>query len=276
MEPDEFEQLTYAIDEGVAVVTLNRPERRNAWSGPMSVEYRWALHHAHHDDRVRVVLLTGSGAYFCAGADTGALEEIGQSGGTYRKELADLPPYPEDCPPQLRHNHLAPLGISVPVIAAINGACAGAGFVLATYADLRWASDRARIASSFAGLGLPAEFGIGWMLPRLTGSARSLELLYDPDPRSAEDAHQLGFVQRVVPHDDLLHDVLHYARHLARHSSAESLRSIKRAVLIEASGDLQDAYASSVKAMNAALGSPDFRTGVAAIRAKTRPDFLER
>ena len=274
MQPDEFAHLRYDVDDGVALVTLHRPERRNAWSGPMAVEYRWALHHAHTDPGVRVVVLTGAGPAFCAGADTGLLDAIGDASGSYTRERAELPPYPDGTPPQLRHNHTAPLAIGTPLIAAVNGACAGAGFVLATYCDLRWAAESAVFATAFAGLGLPAEYGIGWMLPRITGSANALDLLLDPARRSARRAEQLGFVQRVLPDDELLPEVLVFARHLARHASAESLRTIKRAVWVDAAGDLDEAYRRSVADMEAALTGPDFRTGVAATRAKARPDFL--
>ena len=211
MQPEEFAHISYVVSDGVALVTLNRPERRNAWSGPMSVEYRWALHHTHTDAAVRVVVLTGAGNAFCAGADTGLLEEIDSAGGAYTKEKTELPPFPDDAPAPLRHNHTAPLAISTPVIAAINGACAGAGFVLATYADLRWAAESARFGTAFAALGLPAEYGIGWMLPRITGNANALDLLFDPAPRSAHEVERLGFVQRVVPDDALLADALAFA-----------------------------------------------------------------
>jgi len=274
MDPSAFTEITYGVDAGVATVTLNRPDRRNAWSGQMAVEYRWALHHAHCDPGARVVVVTGAGDAFCAGADTEALATIGASGGAYAKAKAALPPYPAGTPAALRHNHTAPLTISTPLVAAINGACAGAGFVLATYADLRWASEDARIATSFAALGLPAEYGVGWMLPRIVGSARALELLLDPSPRTAADAARLGFVQRVLPAGELLTAVGDYARRLARHSAPASLAMMKRAVVVDAVGDLDAAYRRSVADMDGALATADFRTGVAAARAKTAPDFL--
>jgi enoyl-CoA hydratase/carnithine racemase len=274
VDPNDFTEITYSVDAGVATITLNRPDRRNAWSGPMAIEYRWALHHAHCDPNARVVVLTGAGDSFCAGADTSALASIGASGGAYTKERSPLPPYPADTPVALCHNHTAPLTISTPVIAAINGACAGAGFVLATYADLRWASEEAKIATSFAALGLPAEYGIGWLLPRIVGTARALELLYDPAPRTAAEAARLGFVQRVLPAEALLPTVGEYARRLARHSSPASLAMMKRAVLIDAVGDVDAAYRRSVDDMDAALMTDDFRLGVEAARAKLAPDFL--
>lgn len=274
MTPEEFRHVTYAVTDGVALVTLNRPERGNAWSGPMSVEYRWALHHADTDPGVRVLVLTGAGRSFCVGADTAALDAIEKTGGRYEKERTPLPPFPEGSPPDLRHNHTAPLGLGVPVIAAINGPCAGAGFVLATYADLRWSASSARYASAFAGLGLPAEYGMGWVLPRITGAANALQLLWDPSPRPATEVAELGFVQKVLPDKELMPAVIAYAKMLARHSSPQSLRTMKRCVWIDADGSLDAAYRRSVEDMEAAMHSPDFTSGLAATRAKRRPDFM--
>jgi enoyl-CoA hydratase/carnithine racemase len=278
MESSEFSHLRYEVevDQGVALVTLAGSDGRgrNAWSGPMSVEYRWALHHAHEDPDVRVVVVTGSGDTFCVGADTRALDQIGGTGGSYDRETATLPPYPDGTPDGFRHNHTAPLTLSTHVICVINGSCAGAGFVLATYADFRWARSGAKIATSFASFGLPAEYGIGWMLPRIIGTARALELLYEPGPRTAEELQAVGFIQRVLPGDVVLEDALSFARRLARHSSPNSLRAIKRAVLIDADGDFDTAYRRSVVDMDAALRASDFKTGVAAARSGTRPEFL--
>jgi enoyl-CoA hydratase/carnithine racemase len=276
VKPDDFTQLTYHAERGVALVTLNRPDRRNAWSGPMAVEYRWALHHAHIDPDVRVVVLTGAGADFCAGADTGALDTMTRQGGHYERAKADLPPYPEGAPSWVRHNHTFPLAVSTPIIAAINGACAGAGFVLATYADLRFASTTARIATAFASLGLPAEYGIGWMLPRIVGVPNALRLLWDATPRSAAEAQQLGWVQEVYPAEALIDRSLDLAGRLARESSGASLSTMKRQVYLGAAGDLDQAYRRSVEDMDSALRAPDIREGLAARREHRAPDFLSQ
>lgn len=274
MNPADFTELAYEVDEGVALVTLNRPERRNAWSGAMALEYRWALHHAHTDPQARVVVLAGAGDHFCIGADSGALSDISDSGGAYQTAAVELPPRPEAIPDALRHNHTVPLAICTPVIAAVHGACAGAGIVLATYADLRFAAAGARIATSFARLGLPAEYGTGWVLPRLMGTANAAQFLYSGGPISAEEAHRLGFVQRVFPDDELLPATLDYARRLARESSAQSLRTMKRALFVDAAGDLDTAYRRSVEDMNAALRHPDLKEGLAALKERRPPDFL--
>jgi enoyl-CoA hydratase/carnithine racemase len=240
----------------------------------MAAEYRWALHHAHVDPAVRVVVLTGAGGDFCAGADTALLQDIDSADGRYERATVDLPPYPEGTPDGLRHNHCYPLLISTPVIAAIEGACAGAGFVLATYADLRWAADDARITSTFARLGLPAEYGMAWLLARQVGLPRALQLLWDADVRSGVEAAELGWVQCHRPAGEVLPTAVAYARRLARESSGRSLATMKRQVLLDAAGDLGAAYDRSVQDMDAALRHPDLRTGLAAQRARARPDFL--
>jgi enoyl-CoA hydratase/carnithine racemase len=166
------------------------------------------------------------------------------------------------------------LAISTPVIAAIHGACAGAAVVIAAYTDLRFAAAGARIATSFARLGLPAEYGTGWVLPRLMGTANAAQFLYSGGPISADEAHRLGFVQQVFPDDDLLPAALSYARRLARESSPESLRTMKRALFVDAAGDLDTAYRRSADDMQAALRHADLKEGLAAFRDRRPPDFL--
>ncbi len=240
----------------------------------MSVDYRWALHHADTDPAVHVVVLTGAGPDFCIGAHRATLEDIDRSGGNYQRQTMELPPIAPEVPPGLRHNHTIPLSLSVPVIAAVNGACAGAGFVLATYADIRFGASTARIMSSFANIGLPAEYGISWILARLVGTANAAQLLYSGRPLAAEEALRLGWLQRLFPPEELIDATLAYARDLARHSSPHSLRIMKRQIFQDAWGDLEDAYRRSVDDMNAAMTHPDFRLGVAALREKRSPDFL--
>ena len=274
VRPDEFTDLGYEVADGVGIVTLNRPDRRNAWSGRMAVEYRWALHHAHTDPGVRVVVLTGAGEHFCVGADAGELAGM-PGGGRYQRETAELPPWPDDAPEGFRFNHTFALTISTPVIAALHGICAGAGIVVAAYADLRFAATGARIATSFARLGLPAEYGTGWILPRIMGVANAAQFLYSGGPISTEEAHRLGFVQRVIPDAELVGTTVDYARHLARESSPQALSAMKRALFIDAAGDLETGYRRSVEDMNAAIGSADFKAGLAAFRERRAPNFLD-
>jgi enoyl-CoA hydratase/carnithine racemase len=274
VQPDEFHEVDYAVAHGVATITLNRPERRNAWSGRMAAEYRWALHHCHTDPAVRVAVLTGAGEHFCGGASIERLNNITGGDGSYRTERIELPPFPDDAPAVFQRNHAYPLTISTPVIAALNGICAGAGFVLATYADIRFADADARLATAFSKLGLPAEFGMGWILPRIMGTANAAMLLYGNETVSADEAARLGWVQRVVPSGTVLEAALAYAGNLARSSSAESLRTMKKDVFIDANGPFDVAYERSVDDMNAALKHPDMKEGLRAQRDRRAPDFL--
>jgi enoyl-CoA hydratase/carnithine racemase len=220
------------------------------------------------------VVLTGAGRDFCIGADSGALDAINSASGTYETEKLPLPSYPDGAPEGMRRNHLAPLLISTPVVAALHGACAGAGFVLATYADFRFAAKDARIATSFAKLGLPAEYGIGWLLPRQIGLSNAAQLLYTAEVCDGDRARELGWVQQVHDADDVLGAAQTFARGLAQHSSGESLRTMKRQLMVDAWGSFDDAYTRSVQDMNTALKGPDMREGLAALKEKRPPEFL--
>jgi len=273
MDPGEFTRMRLEAEAGVATITLTAPERRNAWGGRTAAEYRWALHWCHTSPDVRVVVLTGDGD-FCVGADSDLLDRVGQDAGAYSVDRVALPDFPEGTPQQLRRNHAYPLTVAVPVIAAICGGCAGAGFLVASYADLRFADSGAKIASSFAALGLPAEYGLGWLLPRMVGPANAAQLLYSPTPITAARAAELGWVQHVSARGEVVADAVGYARSLARGSSAQSLGVMKRQLFIDSTLDFGEAYSRSVADMNAALRTADFKHGVAALRGKHPPNFL--
>jgi enoyl-CoA hydratase/carnithine racemase len=273
VKPAEFEALTYEVDENVATVCLNRPKRYNAWTGRMAAEYRWALATADADETVGAIVVTGSGSAFCVGADTEVLDDVDRANGGYQRTAVELPPYPEGTPPALRHNHTYPLTLSKPVIAAINGPCAGAGLILATYADLRYAAAGVKITASFAGLGLPAEYGIGWLLPRIIGLQAAAEILLTNAVLTAEEACDLRFVRRVFPKDELLDEVRQIAVRVARECSPESMRVMKRQLYVDAEDDLDTAYRTSVRNMEEMMRHPDFRVGLAALRQRARPRY---
>ena len=271
MKPEDFTELRYEVRDNVAIITLYRPARRNAWTGRMAAEYRWGLATADGDEEVGAVVVTGSGTSFCVGADTEVLSEVDAANGDYRRTAVELPAYPEGTPPALRHNHTYPLALSKPVIAAINGSCAGAGLVLAAYADFRFAAAGVKITSSFAGLGLPAEYGLGWILPRQVGLCAAAEILLANAVLTAEEARDLGFVSQVWPATELAERVHEHARRIARECSPASVRVIKRQLYVDSEGDLDSAYRTSVREMEQMMHGKDFRTGVRALRNRTRP-----
>ncbi|HEX4979503.1 MAG TPA: enoyl-CoA hydratase-related protein [Acidimicrobiales bacterium] len=272
---------SYEVSDGVALLTLRRPERLNAWTGRMEHEYRAAMADADADPGVRVVVVTGEGRGFCAGADTQALAGIA-GGASYGEGSSG--PAPDEVPARpgsgvrddFDHVHSFHLGLTKPVIAAVNGAAAGVGFVLMCFADIRFAAAGAKITTSFGRLGLPAEHGVSWLLPRIVGVARAADLLLSSRVVLAEEAERMGLVNRVVPHEELLDVTLDYARTMAAEISPWSLGTMKRQLYIDLLGDLDTSAAVAEALMEEAFGSDDFAEGVAALAAKRRPQFRDR
>ena len=224
----DLRAVLYDVAEGVASVTLNRPDRLNAWTDRMAFEYRWCLAAADADPDVRVIVVTGAGRGFCAGADFRALDRIAEQG---RYTFADAKGAPSEADteraasagagvrPDFEHDHTFPLGLTKPVIAAVNGPAAGVGFVLMCFCDIRFAAAGAKLTTSFARLGLPSEHAVSWILARLIGPARAADLLFSSRVVLAEEAAQLGLVNRVLSWDELLPFTLDYARAMAAETS---------------------------------------------------------
>ena len=218
--PDQKSPVLYAVREsGVAVVTLNRPERMNAWGGGLAAEFYRCVDRADSDPEVRVIVVTGSGRAFCVGADMGGLETIGgasegSDGVDVSKLVGDRQPY-------------FVTGLRKPVIAAINGPCAGIGLTLALMCDIRFAAAGAKFTTAFARRGLIAEYGISWILPRVVGWSAAQDLLLSGRTFHAEEAAELGMVKEVVPADEVLPRALAYAEDIAANCAPSSMAVIK-------------------------------------------------
>jgi enoyl-CoA hydratase/carnithine racemase len=248
-----------SIEDGVALLTLNRPDRLNAWTGEMERAYFALLEDCAVREDVRVIVVTGAGRGFCAGADMDDLQAIGAAG----LEAAD-----HDRRPQTFS-----LTIPKPVIAAINGACAGIGLVQALMCDIRFAARGAKFTTAFARRGLVAEHGISWILPRLVGHARALDILLSGRVFLAEEAEQLGVVNRAVPGDQLLETTLEYARDLATNCAPASMAAMKRQVYADYERSLEAALAEANRLMADSLQADDFREGVASFLERRAPEF---
>ena len=161
------------------------------------------------------------------------------------------------------------------MLAAVNGSCAGVGFLVASYADLRFGAEDNKIKSAFARLGLPAEYGLGWLLPKIMGRANALQILLDGDTIDSAEALRLGWLQKVYPAETLLEETLAYARRLARESSSYAMGCMKRSVNLDAEEGFSEAYTRSVEDMNAALSHPDFKEGLRALKHKRATNFLD-
>jgi enoyl-CoA hydratase/carnithine racemase len=249
-------------DPGIALITLNRPERLNAWNGELATRYFELLDEAAADPAVKVIVVTGAGRGFCAGADMDTLQGIGASSGSGGAESAagGRPQY---------HTTLVPK----PVIAAVNGACAGIGMVQALMCDMRFAAAGAKFTTAFARRGLIAEYGMSWVLPRLVGTARALDLLFSGRVILAEEAAQMGLVNEVVPAEHLLDRTLEYAAELATYSSPTSMSVMKRQVYGDWDRGVVPATGDAIELMKASLRRPDFKEGVASFLQKRNPDF---
>jgi enoyl-CoA hydratase/carnithine racemase len=273
VELSELKVTRYEVGDRVATITLHRPERLNAWTGRMHAEYRALLDRASADPTVRVIVVTGSGRGFCAGADSRALEGHVERGG-YDAGLGDdiaMPGY--GVRPEFDADFAYQFGIPKPIIAAINGPAAGVGLVLACYCDLRFAARGAKLTTSHGRLGLPAEYGLSWLLPRLIGVTRAADLLLSSRVVLAEEAEQLGLVNRVLEPGELLAHTYAYAIALANEIAPSSLATTKlqlyRDLHLDAASSVQDAGLRMGEMMKGA----DFAEGVAALTEKRPPDF---
>ena len=273
MELSELKVTRYAVRDRVATVTLHRPERLNAWTGRMHAEYRALLARASADSGVRVIVVTGSGRGFCAGADSRALEGHVERG-AYDAGLGDdvaMPGY--GVRPEFDADFAYQFGIPKPIIAAVNGPAAGVGLVLACYCDLRFAARGAKLTTSHGRLGLPAEYGLSWLLPRLIGVTRAADLLLSSRVVLAEEAEQLGLVNRVLAPDELLPHTYAYAGVLAREIAPSSLAATKLQLYRDLHLDVASSVQDAAERMASMMKGPDFAEGVAALTEKRPPDF---
>ncbi|HLJ62842.1 MAG TPA: enoyl-CoA hydratase, partial [Stellaceae bacterium] len=265
----------YQSSDGIATITLHRPDRLNAWTAVMDVEVREAMEIAAADQEVRVILLTGSGRGFCAGADIERLSGLASGGKQQQPPAQPRRPRPLGGSTRAdfegRVSYLPAVG--KPVIGVINGPCAGIGFVLALYCDMRIAGADAVFVSAFARRGLIAEYGIAWILPRLIGPSRALDVLLSSRKVGAEEALRMGLVDQVLPQAELEAGARAYALELARNSSPRSMRVMKRQVWEGAFQTLAEAEALAQTEMRLSFESEDFKEGVAHFKEKRAPRF---
>jgi enoyl-CoA hydratase/carnithine racemase len=270
------QETLLSVANRVATITLNRPDKLNAWTAQMESEVRSAMENAERDDKVRVIVLTGAGRGFCAGADMSLLSAVAEHGLDDRgreQVLSDGANRREGMLPDFQKRYSYFPAIGKPVIAAINGPVVGLGLVITLYCDLRLASDAARFSTTFARRGLVAEYGMAWMLPRIVGLANALDLLFSARTIDAAEALRMGLVNRIFPQETFLDKVHEYACELASTVSPRSLRIIKRQVYEAMFQPLSEAFDISVHEMMASFRTEDFKEGVAHFVEKRPPAF---
>ena len=270
-----YEQILVDAEDGVTTITLNRPDRLNAWTPGMANEIREAVESAGNDPDQRVIVITGAGRGFCAGADMNALHSIsdGDGGRSQPREVhfRDRPgpeigaeytglfAYLYDCPK--------------PVIAAINGPCAGIGLIMTLYCDLRYVAEDAKLTTSFAQRGLIAEHGLSWLLPRLVGEANALDLLLTARKFTGAEAARLGLVNAALPQEGFIDHVMGFAHHLATQVSPRSVAVMKRQIRRAYHQTFADALATADAEMEKSFGTFDFKEGVASFVERRAPAF---
>src|ERR1700759_1072582 len=260
--------LYEATDSGVAILTFNRPERLNAWGPDIAAGFYAAVDRAEQDPAVRVIVLTGRGRGFCAGAYLGAPSAAAKVGETLEKagrtNLADLV---GERPPHFVTT------LRKPVIAAINGSCVGIGLTQALMCDVRFAAAGAKFAASFARRGLIAEYGVSWILPRLTGWGVALDLLLSGRTFLADEAAQLGLVKEVVPPEQLMKRAMEYAEDIAQNCSPASMAIIKRQTYGDAMREVVQASSRAEVLLQESLQRPDVIEGITSFLDKRAPSF---
>ena len=251
--------------DGVLTLTLNRPERLNAISGPMLAALSAELDRANTDPEVRVVVLTGAGRGFCAGLDLKARADDGDGGGAPDLRLFDL----HNTPPLVLHR------MDKPVICALNGPAAGYGMDMALGCDIRIASDRAKLGAVFVRRGVLPESGGTWYLPRLVGWAKAAEIAFMGDVLDAERSLEMGLVNRVVPHDELMDEVAAMAARIAS-NAPYSVQATKRMMRLGMDETFETAVDHTYLQLRPMFGSEDFREGMTAFLERRDPLFKGR
>ena len=268
-----MEQVLYSVTSRVATITLNRPDKLNAWTRDMEQEVTQAFRDAAADSEVRVILLTGAGRGFCAGADMSLLKGLTESDTNHNGLVAEIPLGP-GIRDDFQRKHAWLLSIPKPIVAAINGPAVGLGFVIPLYCDLRVASEKASFSTIFAKRGLVAEYGLAWMLPRIVGLPTAIDWCFTARTIDAAEALRAGLVQRVFPEADFAASAQKFAQDLADGVSPRSLAVMKRQFYEAQFQGLGAAMDASFTEMMASFKSADFREGVAHFLEKRAAAFI--
>jgi enoyl-CoA hydratase/carnithine racemase len=257
----ESTTVLHEIDDvGVLTLSLNRPERSNAWNRELETAFHDLLEQAAESDEVRAIVLTGAGRAFCPGLDAEELDRVTQPGQSFDRAGRR--------PVQL------PSFVPKPIVAAINGGCAGLGLITALHADIRFAADDAKITTAFARRGLPAEEAVSWILPRIVGHAVALDLLLSGRVVRGSEAAAIGLVHRALPGDELLPAATAYARDLAQHCSPLAMATAKRQVYLDWESSLLESRSEARRLVGVVKRrSGDFREGVRSFVERRPPTF---
>jgi enoyl-CoA hydratase/carnithine racemase len=264
----DYEAIRYDVDEGVAVITLNKPERLNAFDDQMLEEWASAINVADLDPDVRVLVITGAGRGFCSGMNV-AQEAAGDG---LLKSQATVATRRHSLRNRVHPVPRALIQLEKPYIAAVNGAAAGAGMDMASFADIRFASSTARFGMTYVRMGLIPGDGGCYTLPRIVGTARALELIWSGRLFDAQEALEIGYVSAVYEPDDLMPKTLEFAKQIAR-GPANAIQLSKKLVYRSQDISLDEHLDMAQMAMFVAQSTEDAKEGPKAFVEKREPQF---
>lgn len=274
------EHILYAVSNGVATITLNRPDKLNALTPYMLGDIFLRVRDASADEAVRAVLLTGAGRAFCAGLDLNVIGTGTSSGGVPTEPSALPPQWGDDIGPNLERFYATGWRDFIvsrkPIIAAINGPIFGWGFILALHCDIRFAAKSALFNATFARLGIPAEKNAGWLLTRLIGPARAADLLFTARRFDGAEAMDMGVVNSVFADDELQAHTVAYAENIAKNSAPRSLAAIKSQIWTAIDDPYNEAFEASDQEQDAVTETDDFKEALSSYKAKRSPVFTGR
>lgn len=264
----DLKATTYDVSDEIATICLNRPHRGNAWTGRMHTEYRYLLDQAETDTGVRAIIVTGSGDRFCVGGDSKALDGHSKSGSYDAGTPVDLVTPGDPSFAAFREDFAYHFALSKPVIAAINGAAAGVGFVLACYADIRFAVPGAKLTTAHGPLNLPAEYGLSWLLPRLIGGARATEILISSRKFLTDEAQTLGLIHQLVEPDKLMSETRAYVLDMIKRNSPGALHQSKRQTYLDYHRDIGSSVIEANTLLSEMVKQPNYKEAIAAFLEK--------
>ncbi len=260
---------------GVGTITLSRPERHNAWTGRMHTEYRWLLDQAESSEKVRAIVVAGDpeGRAFCVGGDSEALSGHAAKGG-YDPGTPDPLATPGfGVRPEFDAKFAHQFGMTKPIIAAANGAAAGVGLAVVCFADIRFMATDASYTTAHGRIGLAAEYGLAWLLPRLVGLTTATEILLSSRKFRGSEAKAIGLANDALPRDEVVAHAQEYAANLIAHNSRASLRETKRLIYTDLHRPVNEAVEDSEKLLNKLMADPDYAEGIKALHQKRPPNF---